>query len=225
MKKGLILMAFCLCLAAVTSFSAPVWTSDVAFDGTPTSDTVVLKPTDNIGYSTALVGGEWKVVTVKVNDVTDPSVQIPNSGTIFQTPYQNVEFEGSFNWNYTSLNLPKNDTYRIFEEIESTSDDVTAYRYFTIVPEPTVLLFAGILGAFFLRRRAKALLAFLAALPLAPTPRPRSLRSPARSFGRSTDRSSSITPLPPTMKATSTSSSTAALTRVPRPLIWLTKAL
>lgn len=166
MKKGLIFMTLCLCLAAVTSFSAPVWTSDVAFDGTPTSDTVVLKPTDNIGYSTALVGGEWKCVTIKVNDVTDPTVRIPNSGTIFQTPNENVEFEGSFTWNYTSLNLPKTDTYKIEETAESTSDYNITSRYFTIVPEPTVLLFAGILGVFFLRRRAKALLAVLAAVAL-----------------------------------------------------------
>ena len=166
MKKGLIFMALCLCLAAVTSFSAPVWTSDVAFDGTPTSDTVVLKPTDNIGYSTALVGGEWKCVTIKVNDVTDPTVRIPNSGTIFQTPNENVEFEGSFTWNYTSLNLPKTDTYKIEETAESTSDYNITSRYFTIVPEPTVLLFAGILGVFFLRRRAKALLTVLAAVAL-----------------------------------------------------------
>ncbi|MBP5627270.1 formylglycine-generating enzyme family protein [bacterium] len=166
MKKGLIFMALCLCLAAVTSFSATVWTSDVAFDGTPTSDTVVLKPTDNIGYSTALVGGEWKCVTIKVNDVTDPTVQIPNSGTIFQTPNENVEFEGSFTWNYISLNLPKTDTYKIEETAESTSDYNITSRYFTIVPEPTVLLFAGILGVFFLRRRAKALLAVLAAVAL-----------------------------------------------------------
>ena len=166
MKKGLIIMALCLCFAAVTSFSATVWSSDVAFDGTPTSDTVVLKPTDNIGYSTALVGGEWKCVTIKVNDVTDPTVQIPNSGTIFQTPNENVEFEGSFTWNYTSLNLPKTDTYKIEETAESTSDYNITSRYFTIVPEPTVLLFAGILGVFFLRRRAKALLAVLAAVAL-----------------------------------------------------------
>ena len=166
MKKGLIFMTLCLCLAAVTSFSAPVWTSDVAFNGTPTSDTVVLKPTDNIGYSTALVGGEWKCVTIKVNDVTDPTIRIPNSGTIFQTPYENVEFEGSFTWNYTSLNLPKNDTYKIEETAESTSDYNITSRYFTIVPEPTVLLFAGILGAFFLRRRVKAIMAVLAAVAL-----------------------------------------------------------
>lgn len=165
-KVKFFLLALCLCFAAIASYSATVWTSDVAFDGTPTSDTVVLKPTDNIGYSTALVGGEWKCVTIKVNDVTDPTVQIPNSGTIFQTPNENVEFEGSFTWNYTSLNLPKTDTYKIEETAESTSDYNITSRYFTIVPEPTVLLFAGILGVFFLRRRAKALLAVLAAVAL-----------------------------------------------------------
>lgn len=165
-KVKFFLLALCLCFAAIASYSATVWTSDVAFDGTPTSDTVVLKPTDNIGYSTALVGGEWKCVTIKVNDVTDPTVQIPNSGTIFQTPNENVQFEGSFTWNYTSLNLPKTDTYKIEETAESTSDYNITSRYFTIVPEPTVLLFAGILGVFFLRRRAKALLAVLAAVAL-----------------------------------------------------------
>ena len=162
MKKGLIIMALCLCFAAVTSFSAPVWTSDVAFDGTPTSDTVVLKPTDNIGYSTALIDGQYKEWSIRIrNNSTQQQYFYQYGG-----PVASGDLEGTVNWNYTTTQLDKNATYKVAENLMSTSDEVDSYRLVTIVPEPAALLLLGIVGAFFLRRRAKALLAFLAALAL-----------------------------------------------------------
>ena len=155
-------MALCLCLAAVTSFSAPVWTSDVAFDGTPTSDTVVLKPTDNIGYSTALIDGQYKEWSIRIrNNSTQQQYFYQYGG-----PVASGDLEGTVNWNYTTTQLDKNATYKVAENLMSTSDEVDSYRLVTIVPEPAALLLLGIVGAFFLRRRAKALLAFLAALAL-----------------------------------------------------------
>lgn len=162
MKKGLIIMALCLCFAAVTSFSAPVWSSDVAFDGTPTSDTVVLKPTDNIGYSTALIDGQYKEWSIRIrNNSTQQQYFYQYGG-----PVASGDLEGTVNWNYTTTQLDKNATYKVAENLMSTSDEVDSYRLVTIVPEPAALLLLGIVGAFFLRRRAKALLAFLAALAL-----------------------------------------------------------
>ena len=162
MKKGLIFMALCLCFAAVTSFSAPVWSSDVAFDGTPTSDTVVLKPTDNIDYSTALIDGQYKEWSIRIrNNSTQQQYFYQYGG-----PVASGDLEGTVNWNYTTTQLDKNATYKVAENLMSTSDEVDSYRLVTIVPEPAALLLLGIVGAFFLRRRAKALLAFLAALAL-----------------------------------------------------------
>ena len=155
-------MALCLCLAAVTSFSATVWTSDVAFDGTPTSDTVVLKPTDNIGYSTALIDGQYKEWSIRIrNNSTQQQYFYQYGG-----PVASGDLEGTVNWNYTTTQLDKNATYKVAENLMSTSDEVDSYRLVTIVPEPAALLLLGIVGAFFLRRCAKALLAFLAALAL-----------------------------------------------------------
>ena len=162
MKKGLIIMALCLCFAAVTSFSATVWSSDVAFDGTPTSDTVVLKPTDNIGYSTALIDGQYKEWSIRIrNNSTQQQYFYQYGG-----PVASGDLEGTVNWNYTTTQLDKNATYKVAENLMSTSDEVDSYRLVTIVPEPAALLLLGIVGAFFLRRRAKVLLAVLAAVSL-----------------------------------------------------------
>jgi len=162
MKRGLIFMALCLCFAAIASYSATVWSSDVAFDGTPTSDTVVLKPTDNIGYSTALINGQYKEWSIRIrNNSTQQQYFYQHGG-----PVVSGDLEGTVNWNYTTLQLDKNATYKVSENLMSTSDEVDSYRLVTIVPEPAALLLIGIVGAFFLRRRAKALLAFLAAVVL-----------------------------------------------------------
>lgn len=158
-------MALCLCFAAVTSFSAAVWSSDVAFDGTPTSDTVVLKPTDNIGYSTALARGT-DVYNIYVKAVLNGSTVDYIVDKEDWSGLPDADKEGTAKWNYDKPFIQKYTNYTIKEEIGTDREDYEASRTVYILPEPAILIFLGLLGAFFLRRRTKVLLTVLAAIAL-----------------------------------------------------------
>ena len=164
-------MALCLCFAAIASYSATVWSSDVAFDGTPTSEPVVVQPTDTIGYSTAIEDGNGKglsITAIRDKDPLDQTVIV----NVQRDPSDLGLIEGTANWEYNPRQYTLNEGYVLQERIDTSttpSQGKTYSRTVKVLPEPAVLMILGFFGLLFFRRYAKKLLVILAVCALGST--------------------------------------------------------
>ncbi|MBO7434886.1 SUMF1/EgtB/PvdO family nonheme iron enzyme [bacterium] len=164
MLKSQSLLALSLCFAAAALFAgeAELWSGSFSFKGQEINqeEPLLLKTSDKIAYSSILAKGDPQALKIDVVDVNDPSINV----TLFNNTSGRA-VEGSFVWDYTQ---PQFDDFNQFSsyvitETVTGSQETKAYpRTINLVPEPAVLILIGIVGAFFLRRRAKALLAVLA---------------------------------------------------------------
>ena len=155
-------MALCLSFAAATVSADVVWSSAFDFDGSEITEPVLLKPTDSIGYTTTVAGGSEKELSIRAINDKNPSI----NKLVHYEYVGDSDAEGTVVWNYTSLDIPKNETYTLKEMIDTTSTGIELSRRIMIIPEPAALLILGLVGAMFLRRRAKSLLVVLAFLSL-----------------------------------------------------------
>lgn len=156
MKNAILISA--VMLFCVTAFCDEAWSSGISFDGSQISDaSFLLQSTDSLNYNSALADGTPVSLTIGAVDQADPSktasIFSDNSGTAV---------EGSATWNYSASDLPKNDTYTITETVVSSYETKSYSRSVTILPEPAIFVLLAIAGAFFLRKRAKAIVALLA---------------------------------------------------------------
>lgn len=161
-KVKFFLLALVALFFAATVSADVVWSSAFDFDGSEIVEPVELKPTDSIGFTTTVVGGTEKEVSIRAINVNDHSI---NKLVHYEYAGDN-DAEGTVVWNYTSLNIPKNETYTLQECIDSTASGVELNRTVKILPEPAAILILGLVGALFLRRRAKSLLVLLAFVSL-----------------------------------------------------------
>jgi len=166
MKK---LLAFTI-LAALVCSSALVadssrWSDDFDFDGNEiTEKAILLQPTDNLAYSSAMAEGEPKSLTITATDIADPEV----TANIFLDDSAKP-VEGTTVWNYKTgeyKDLPTDDTYLLTETIVSDTETKVLTRKVNILPEPAGFLFFGLVAAFFLRKRVKSFLVVLALIAL-----------------------------------------------------------
>ena len=166
MKKLLaftILAAFA-CAGALMADSS-CWSDDFDFDGNEiTEKAILLQPTDNLAYSSAMAEGEPKSLTITATDTADPEV----TANIFI--YDSAKpVEGTTVWNYKTgeyKDLPTDDTYLLTETIVSDTETKVLTRKVNILPEPAAFLLLGLVAVFFLRKRAKSLVAVLALIAL-----------------------------------------------------------
>ncbi len=122
---------------------------------------LLLKSTDPIYYSGDLASGEPDSVTIKVQDLDNPVYE--EVLMFLDAPFA----DGVFYWDYYApefRDLPAGHTYMLSEWIKSSPVGKYYFHTIKIVPEPAVFLLFGIIGFFFLRKRAKALAAVLAAI-------------------------------------------------------------
>ena len=166
MKKLLaftILAAFA-CAGALMADSSR-WSDDFDFDGNEiTEKAILLQPTDNLAYSSAMAEGEPKSLTITATDTADPEL----TANIFI--YDSAKpVEGTTVWNYKTgeyKDLPTDDTYLLTETIVSDTETKVLTRKVNILPEPVGFLLLGLVAAFFLRKRVKSLVAVLALIAL-----------------------------------------------------------
>ena len=156
MKKAILCgIAVLFCLSA---FCAESWSPAVRFDGSEiTSDAINLRPNDPITYSSAFAEGTPISLDITATDTSDPTliaeIFSDNSGTAV---------EGTTVWNYTTeeyQDFPKTDTYQLTETVTTSSGSTVFNRSVKLLPEPIGILAFAILGALFLRKRARALAA------------------------------------------------------------------
>ena len=164
MKKIILFgIAALFCLPA---FCDELWSADFRFDGSEITDKpIVLRPTDNICYSTYLVPGEPQSLEITTEDTADPEINALLFGD-----YMCIPLEGSIRWDYKSdtyKDFPLDDTYLLKETISTELGTQVLSRKVTLVPEPAVLLLIAFVGALFLRKRTKSLLALIAVVFLA----------------------------------------------------------
>lgn len=161
-KVKFFLLALVALFFAATVSADVVWSSAFDFDGSEITEPVLLKPTDSIGYTTTVAGGSEKEISIRAINDKNPSI----NKLVHYEYVGDSDAEGTVVWNYTSLDIPKNETYTLKEMIDSTSTGIELSRKIAILPEPAALLVLGLVGAMFLRRRAKSLLVVLAFLSL-----------------------------------------------------------
>ncbi len=161
-KVKFFLLALVALFFAATVSADVVWSSAFDFDGSEITEPVLLKPTDSIGYTTTVAGGSEKEISIRAINDKDPSI----NKLVHYEYVGDSDAEGTVVWNYTSLAIPKNETYTLKEMIDSTSTGIELSRKIAILPEPAALLILGLVGAMFLLRRAKSLLVVLAFLSL-----------------------------------------------------------
>ncbi|MBQ7556137.1 formylglycine-generating enzyme family protein [bacterium] len=161
-KVKFFLLALVALFFAATVSADVVWSSAFDFDGSEITEPVLLKPTDSIGFTTTVAGGSEKEISIRAINDKDPSI----NKLVHYEYVGDSDAEGTVVWNYTSLDIPKNETYTLKEMIDSTSTGIELSRKIAILPEPAALLILGLVGAMFLRRRAKSLLVVLAFLSL-----------------------------------------------------------
>lgn len=121
---------------------------------------VTLKATDPIYYSGDLASGEPEYVSIKVQDVDNPVYE--EVLMYLEAPFA----DGVFYWDYYApefINLPAGHTYLLTETIKTNEGTEEYSHTIKILPEPVAFLILGIAGFFFLRKRAKALAAFVIA--------------------------------------------------------------
>ena len=134
MKKLLaftILAAFA-CAGALMADSSR-WSDDFDFDGNEiTEKAILLQPTDNLAYSSAMAEGEPKSLTITATDTADPEV----TANIFI--YDSAKpVEGTTVWNYKTgeyKDLPTDDTYLLTETIVSDTETKVLTRKVNIQP-------------------------------------------------------------------------------------------
>ena len=163
MKKIILFsIAALFCLPA---FCDELWSADFRFDGSEITDKpIVLRPTDDICYSTYLVPGEPQSLEITTEDTSDSGINALLFGD-----YMCVPVEGSVRWDYgsdTYKDFPLDDTYLLKETISTELGTQVLSRKVTLVPEPAVLLLIAFVGALFLRKRTKSLLALIAVVSL-----------------------------------------------------------
>ena len=156
MKNAIIAcIAVLFCLSA---FCAESWSPAVHFDGSEiTDEAVILKPNDPITYSTAFAEGTPISLDITTTDTADPLV----TAIIFSDD-SGTAVEGTTVWNYTTeeyQDFPKTDTYQLTETVTTSSGSTAFNRSVKLLPEPIGILAIAILGALFLRKRARALAA------------------------------------------------------------------
>ena len=156
MKKAILFSI--VALLCVTALCDEAWSQAGSFDGSElTQASFLLRPTDSLYYSSALADGTPVSLTIGAVDQSDSTktaaIFSDNSGTAV---------EGYATWDYTTSDLPKNDTYTITETVVSSYETKSLSRSVTILPEPAILALLVIAGALFLRKRVKALVAILA---------------------------------------------------------------
>ena len=136
------------------------WSDPFRFSGDDIEEVILLMPDDPLAYSSAMVEGKPKTLTIDVEDTINPDLV----NTLYTAPdWQAVE--GTTVWDYTNGyydNYPTYDTYRLTEEVTSDIETNTFIRLVTIIPEPAGFLLIGLIAALFLRKRVKSLLVVLA---------------------------------------------------------------
>lgn len=156
MKKAIVLTI--AALFCVTAF-ADGWCFGVYFDGRQiTDEPLLLRPDDPITYSNSLAEGETKSLVITVEDQEDPEIGAQLYASSFGP------WGGTFCWDYTDekyKDFPTDDTYVLKETIKTDTETKEYDRIITILPEPAGLLAIAVIGAFFLRKRMKGLIAVL----------------------------------------------------------------
>ena len=162
--KNIILISIAMILC-VSAFCDECWSTGFRFDGSEiTEEAILLKPTDPLAYSSALVEGEPKSLTISVEDTANPEI----SASIF-ADYSETAVEGTETWDYTDedfKDFPTDDTYLLTETVTSDAESKVMTRKVTILPEPFGLLIIAFIGALILRKRTKSLIAVLAIIAL-----------------------------------------------------------
>ena len=166
MKKLIaVLILASLAFAGALMADTSLWSDSFHFDGNAiTEEPILLNPTDPLAYSSAMTEGEPKSLKIIVEDTINPEI----AASIF-TDYSATPVEGTATWDYTAddyKDFPTDDTYLLVETIVSDTEYKLFSRLVTILPEPTGLLLLGLAAAFFLRKRAKSLLAVVALIAL-----------------------------------------------------------
>ena len=145
-----------------------LWSDYFYFDGDIiTEEAILLKPTDDLAYSSAMVDGNPKSLVITVEDKDNPEI----ASSVF-TDYSGTEVEGTVTWNYTDEDyndFPTDDTYLLKEKIESDTNSKIFTRLITILPEPASFLAMWILVALCLRKKVKHLLIFSVAVMISST--------------------------------------------------------
>jgi len=170
MKKGLILMALCLCFAAVTVSADIVWSSAFDFDGTPTTEPIVLDADTPILYSSELRDNPNQCdATAIIVSATSQQHPVYVADIYHNNALPMGAFTGTTVWNFKDSqynNFPKNDTYTLKEVIyaedwDYQTTETTLTRTITLAPEPSLIVALGLVGALLIRRRKKYVLAVL----------------------------------------------------------------
>ena len=162
LKGKSVLMALSLCFVAMTIFADnALWSEGFKFDGKAITEKAVdVRSSDPIGFSTAVVSGKPKSLTIYVEDTANSNL----TACIFED-YSGNAVEGTVNWDYKDekyKDFPIDDTYLMTETVTSDIESKVFTRFITLTPEPACLLIFGIVGALFLRKRIKGAMALLA---------------------------------------------------------------
>ena len=123
-------------------------------------EAVTLKATDPIYYSGDLASGDPRSVTIKVKDLDYPLYE--ETLMTLVAPFA----DGVFYWDYYApefINLPAGHTYLLTETYKTDEGENVYSHTIKIMPEPVAFLLFGVVGFFFLRKRAKAIAAFIIA--------------------------------------------------------------
>lgn len=163
--KNVILFSI-VSLFCLTAFCDEGWSEGAYFNGDPiTEEPILLLSTDPLAYSSALAKGTPKSLVISVVDKDEPNIT-----AIIFADESGKAAEGTIPWDYADeeyKDFPIDDTYVLTETITSDFDEKAFSRNVTILPEPMAVLALAFLGALFLRKRAKSLMAILAVLTLA----------------------------------------------------------
>ena len=163
MKKALIFSM--LILLSFSAFCEECWSERFSFDGGEiTKEPLLLLPTDKLAYTSALAAGNPRSLEITAEDTEDSSI----AAEIF-ADYSGRDLMGKVCWDYTGEafeDLPTDATYFLTETVTSDSDMKIFARFVTILPEPASFLILALVGAIFLRKRAKTLLVVLAVTSL-----------------------------------------------------------
>lgn len=163
--RKIILLAFEL-FFCVTAFCDEGWSGKFHFDGNDiTDETLLLGPTDPIAYSSAVVNGEPRYITIVVEDK-----EVPDNAALLFDDSSETYMQGTVCWDYTSnafANFSADSTYLITETIISDMSLTRLVREVTILPEPFSILAVLSICMLLFRKRIKAFAVFLATLALA----------------------------------------------------------
>ena len=156
MKKAILLsIAALFCVSAL----ADGWCYGISFDGSQiTDEPILLRPDAPITYSSSLAEGQPKSIVITVEDQENPEIWAQLYASSFGY------WGGTFCWDYTDekyKDFPTDDTYVLKETIGTDAETKEYSRIITILPEPAGLFAIAVIGAIFLRKRIKGLIAAL----------------------------------------------------------------